>query len=186
MPVPVPVPVESPAADHTTVSRIIRSRRSIRHYRPEPVPAPLLRELVDLALEAPSSFNLQARSVVTVAGEEGREVAVPKAHHRADLIGVAQRIVRRDGAARRPEEVELYAIQSQDPAAARGAPGYPFRLDLRQQIRVHPLPYRDAGLDDAAHRDPAQNGCRASDVIRVGMGEEERFEPMSAMGAEER
>ncbi|MFF8974899.1 nitroreductase family protein [Streptomyces sp. NPDC014995] len=65
--------MESPAADHTTVSRIIRSRRSIRHYRPDPVPAPLLRELVDLALEAPSSFNLQARSVVTVTGEEGRK-----------------------------------------------------------------------------------------------------------------
>ena len=59
-------------ADHSTVARVIRSRRSIRHYRPDPVPAPLLRELVDLALEAPSSFNLQARSVVTVAGAQGR------------------------------------------------------------------------------------------------------------------
>jgi len=65
--------VESLATDHATVSRVIRSRRSIRHYRPDPVPAPLLRELVELALEAPSSFNLQARSVVVVSGEAGRE-----------------------------------------------------------------------------------------------------------------
>ena len=64
--------VGSVAADHSTVARVIRSRRSIRHYRPDPVAAPLLRELTDLALEAPSSFNLQARSIVTVTGEEGR------------------------------------------------------------------------------------------------------------------
>ncbi|MGW2489175.1 nitroreductase family protein [Streptomyces sp. NPDC001606] len=55
------------------MSRIIRSRRSIRHYLPDPVPAELLRELVELALEAPSSFNLQSRSIVVVAGEEGRK-----------------------------------------------------------------------------------------------------------------
>ncbi|MET9454290.1 nitroreductase family protein [Streptomyces canus] len=61
----------APSVDHVTVSRIIRSRRSIRHYRPDPVPGALLAELVDLALEAPSSFNLQARSVVTVTSEEG-------------------------------------------------------------------------------------------------------------------
>ncbi|MCQ0025026.1 nitroreductase family protein [Streptomyces somaliensis DSM 40738] len=59
-------------ADHATVSRIIRTRRSVRHYRPEPVPARLVHELTDLALEAPSSFNLQARSIVVVSGEEGR------------------------------------------------------------------------------------------------------------------
>ncbi|MEW2159902.1 nitroreductase family protein [Streptomyces sp. NPDC007189] len=56
------------------MSRIIRSRRSIRHYLPDPVPHTLLRELVELALEAPSSFNLQARSIVVVSGEQGRKV----------------------------------------------------------------------------------------------------------------
>ncbi|MET7379247.1 nitroreductase family protein [Streptomyces sp. NPDC005526] len=65
--------MELSLTDHATVSRIIRSRRSIRHYRPDPVPAALLRELVDLALEAPSSFNLQSRSVVVVADEPGRK-----------------------------------------------------------------------------------------------------------------
>lgn len=61
------------STDHTTVSRIIRTRRSTRHYLPDPVPAALLHELVDLALEAPSSFNLQARSIVAVTGEAGRK-----------------------------------------------------------------------------------------------------------------
>ncbi|MFI9119366.1 nitroreductase family protein [Streptomyces bikiniensis] len=54
------------------MSRVIRARRSIRHYRPDPVPLALVHELVDLAMEAPSSYNLQARSVVIVSGEEGR------------------------------------------------------------------------------------------------------------------
>ncbi|MCP9956844.1 nitroreductase family protein [Streptomyces sudanensis] len=61
------------ASDHAIVARIIRARRSVRHYRPEPVPTRLVDELVDLALEAPSSFNLQARSIVVVSGEEGRQ-----------------------------------------------------------------------------------------------------------------
>jgi nitroreductase len=65
--------VATAGADHSTVARVIRSRRSIRHYRPDPVPAPLLREVTDLALEAPSSFNLQARSIVIVTSEEGRK-----------------------------------------------------------------------------------------------------------------
>ncbi len=59
------------AAEVTAVARVIRSRRSVRHYRPDPVPAEVLRELTDLALEAPSSFNLQGRSIVTVTSERG-------------------------------------------------------------------------------------------------------------------
>lgn len=65
--------MQAPTTDQATVSRIIRARRSIRHYRPDPVPADLLRELVELALEAPSSFNLQDRSVVVVSSEQGRK-----------------------------------------------------------------------------------------------------------------
>ncbi|MEU6171063.1 nitroreductase family protein [Streptantibioticus parmotrematis] len=68
--------VEPQAMDYATVSRVIRSRRSIRHYRPDPVPSSTLRELIGLALEAPSSFNLQGRSVVTVTGEQGRAALV--------------------------------------------------------------------------------------------------------------
>ncbi|MCF3961011.1 nitroreductase family protein [Streptomyces fuscigenes] len=60
-----------PQGTSETVAQAIRSRRAIRHYRPDPVPAPLLRELIDLALEAPSSYNLQARSIVAVTGAAG-------------------------------------------------------------------------------------------------------------------
>ncbi|MFF1925100.1 nitroreductase family protein [Streptomyces sp. NPDC058221] len=61
------IAVAAPSA----VADVIRARRSVRHYRPDPVPASLLHEVTDLALEAPSSFNLQGRSIVTVANERG-------------------------------------------------------------------------------------------------------------------
>ncbi len=44
----------------------IRTRRSIRVFRDDPIPEPLLRELVELANWAPSAGNLQARSFLLV------------------------------------------------------------------------------------------------------------------------
>ncbi|WP_433335637.1 nitroreductase family protein [Spirillospora sp. CA-294931] len=56
-----------------SVAEAIRTRRTIRHYRPDPIPETLLDELLDLALEAPSSWNLQDRSIVAVSSPEGLE-----------------------------------------------------------------------------------------------------------------
>ncbi|GAB2560521.1 nitroreductase family protein [Nocardia heshunensis] len=56
-----------------SVADAIRTRRTVRHYRPDPVPAPILDTLLELAMEAPSSWNLQDRSVVVVAEPAGRE-----------------------------------------------------------------------------------------------------------------
>lgn len=53
------------------VPTAIRSRRTIRHYRVEPVPDRLLAELIDLALEAPSSWNIQDRHLVVVRSKDG-------------------------------------------------------------------------------------------------------------------
>ncbi|WGP11840.1 nitroreductase family protein [Streptomyces sp. SH5] len=67
----IDAPARPATDDLDTVARVIHSRRSVRHYRPDPIPAGLLRRLTDLALQAPSSFNLQARSVVTVSDAAG-------------------------------------------------------------------------------------------------------------------
>ncbi|GAB0106389.1 nitroreductase family protein [Nocardia sp. JMUB6875] len=56
-----------------SVADAIRTRRTVRHYRPDPIPAETLETLVELAMEAPSSWNLQDRSVVVVADPAGRE-----------------------------------------------------------------------------------------------------------------
>ncbi|WP_405182570.1 nitroreductase family protein [Nocardia sp. NBC_01377] len=56
-----------------SVADAIRTRRTIRHYRPDPIPEEILDALLELAIEAPTSWNLQDRSIVVVAGGEGRE-----------------------------------------------------------------------------------------------------------------
>lgn len=56
-----------------SVADAIRTRRAVRHYLSDPIPADVLNELLDLGLEAPSSFNLQDRSIVAVSDPEVRE-----------------------------------------------------------------------------------------------------------------
>ncbi len=54
-----------------TVPTAIRQRRTIRHYHHTPVDRAMLQELSALAMEAPSSWNLQDRSVVVVTSADG-------------------------------------------------------------------------------------------------------------------
>jgi len=49
----------------------VKARRTIRHYRPDPVPQSTLDELVDAAIQAPSSWNLQDRHLVIVRSSAG-------------------------------------------------------------------------------------------------------------------
>ncbi len=51
----------------------IRSRRSVRAFRSDPVPEPLLRELIELANWAPSAGNLQARDFIVVRDDATRD-----------------------------------------------------------------------------------------------------------------
>ena len=48
---------------------VIRGRRSIRKYKPEPVPPELIREILDEARWSPSWANTQAWNIYVVAGE---------------------------------------------------------------------------------------------------------------------
>ncbi|OQW62309.1 MAG: NADH dehydrogenase [Proteobacteria bacterium HN_bin10] len=52
------------------VSEAIKSRISIRAFTPDPVPEPLLREIIEVARFAPSGGNLQPWRVIAVAGAE--------------------------------------------------------------------------------------------------------------------
>ncbi|WP_116245481.1 nitroreductase family protein [Nocardiopsis sp. FIRDI 009] len=56
-----------------SVAEAIRTRRSARRFRPDPLPDGLLTELLALTVEAPSSWNFQSRSVVAVTAPEDRE-----------------------------------------------------------------------------------------------------------------
>ena len=48
---------------------VVRGRRSIRGYRPDPVPRRLIEEVLDLAMRAPSSMNTQPWNFYVVTGE---------------------------------------------------------------------------------------------------------------------
>ena len=48
---------------------VVRGRRSIRGYKPDPVPKSLIREVIELAMRAPSSLNTQPWNFYVVTGE---------------------------------------------------------------------------------------------------------------------
>jgi nitroreductase len=48
---------------------VIRGRRSIRGYKPDPVPMPLIKEILALAMRAPSSMNTQPWNFTVLTGE---------------------------------------------------------------------------------------------------------------------
>jgi nitroreductase len=50
------------------VSRAVAARRSVRAFRPDPVPGPLVREILELAHQAPSGGNLQPWRVYALGG----------------------------------------------------------------------------------------------------------------------
>lgn len=52
------------------VTEAVASRVSIRAYRPDAVPEPIVREILDLARKAPSGGNLQPWRVWALAGED--------------------------------------------------------------------------------------------------------------------
>jgi len=48
---------------------VVRGRRSIRGYKADPVPRTLIREVIELAMRAPSSLNTQPWNFYVVTGE---------------------------------------------------------------------------------------------------------------------
>ena len=59
----------APTASTPTFDEVVLGRRSIRGFKPDPVPRALIREVVALALRAPSSFNTQPWNLTIVTGQ---------------------------------------------------------------------------------------------------------------------
>ncbi|WP_408586729.1 nitroreductase [Novosphingobium sp.] len=55
--------------EQATYAEVIKGRRSIRGFKPEPVPRAVIEEVLELALRAPSSHNTQPWNFTVVAGE---------------------------------------------------------------------------------------------------------------------
>ncbi len=110
---------------------VVRGRRSIRGYLPDPVPRALIEEIIELAMRSPSSMNTQPWRFHVVTGEpldriragnvERMTAGVPESRefrtgrpfegvHRERQIGVAKQLfgamgIARDDAARRQDWV---------------------------------------------------------------------------------
>ncbi len=56
-----------------TLHHFLRTRRSIRRFRPEPVPQAVLRRVLETAVHAPSAHNLQPWRFVLIQDEAARQ-----------------------------------------------------------------------------------------------------------------
>jgi nitroreductase len=52
------------------LTQAILERKSFRAFKPDPVPEETIREILELAIHAPSAINLQPWELIVVAGEE--------------------------------------------------------------------------------------------------------------------
>lgn len=56
------------AAPALTFDDVVKGRRSIRGYKPDPVPKALIRQVIEIAMRAPSSLNTQPWNFYVVSG----------------------------------------------------------------------------------------------------------------------
>jgi nitroreductase len=51
------------------IIQAIRQRKSIRGYKPDPVPRDILMDVLNLAIRAPSALNIQPWKMAVITGE---------------------------------------------------------------------------------------------------------------------
>jgi nitroreductase len=104
---------------------VILGRRSIRGYKPDPVPKALIKEILELAMRAPSSMNTQPWNFYVISGEpldliragnternlagvpHSREFRIGQAfegEHRQRQVGVAKQLFSAMGIAREDKD----------------------------------------------------------------------------------
>ena len=73
-------------SDMKDIFKILKSHRSIRKYKPDPIPDDLLTNIIDSARQAPTSSNIQAYSIIVVKDKEKKSKL---AHYCGDQPWVA-------------------------------------------------------------------------------------------------
>ncbi|HEY4343854.1 MAG TPA: nitroreductase [Parvibaculum sp.] len=64
------------------IDEALRARKSVRAFKPDPVPLELLREILELATRAPSGTNIQPWKVHVVSGDVRRRLEAEVLAHR--------------------------------------------------------------------------------------------------------
>jgi nitroreductase len=70
---------------HLNVPDAIRTRRTTKKFKPEPIPEHTLKELIALTIAAPSSFNLQPWRIVLVDDPEKRAALTAASWNQAQI-----------------------------------------------------------------------------------------------------
>ena len=80
--------VSTGAAPHEIVNGAISSRRSIRAFLPDPIPASTIESILEAASRAPSGTNMQPWKVHVLTGDSLKQVseAVLAAHNNPDFV----------------------------------------------------------------------------------------------------
>jgi len=73
------------SAHPLSVPEAIRRRRTTKKFKPDAIPASLLKELVELTIAAPSSYNLQPWRIVMVTDPAKREALTKAAYNQAQV-----------------------------------------------------------------------------------------------------
>jgi nitroreductase/NAD-dependent dihydropyrimidine dehydrogenase PreA subunit len=89
----LPMPEELPSPE--ALDGLLRSRRSIRAYRPEPVPRAVLEELLHAARRAPTATNSQLLHWIVVSGREQVHAVAAEIVEGMKLAGVNPAILER-------------------------------------------------------------------------------------------
>ncbi len=71
-----------------SVPDAIRSRRTTKKFKPDPIPGATLKELIALTLAAPSSYNLQPWRIVVV-DDPAQKAALTKASYNQAQVATA-------------------------------------------------------------------------------------------------
>ncbi len=90
--------------EQATYAQVVTGRRSIRGFKPEPVPRAVIEEVLELALRAPSSHNTQPWNFTVVAGEPLNRIR--EGNTRRNLDGVPDSREFRTGGAIGPQHRE--------------------------------------------------------------------------------
>ena len=69
-----------------TAAQAIRSRRSIKSFKSDPIPEPLLEELLSLMQDAPSSWNFQPTRVVMIRSKQQKEALAAAAWGQKQIL----------------------------------------------------------------------------------------------------
>ena len=133
------------------VAKAIRTRRSVRHYLPDPIPEARLTELLDLALEAPSSWNFQSRSIVAVSDPDGRAGLARAAGGQPQLteapvtlVFVAEPEAWRAGTDDVFDLARRNRAWSEDAIAMFAEAGHEFQVDLERRGLLREYAVKDA------------------------------------------